>query len=227
MLCSKVKRGVGSRENAIGALERSTYRRRLKESPAETGPSRSSWEVPDPRGHPYLGRPRPRRLYRIDHHRKIDPDRATGRDFRNPPPVAASSPARRSAPLGPVASSGALRAFLAASIGQVPWILDAEPAAATCCHHALLERGEGAGGAVIAVVAAVLDAPGPVDSAAAGWASIASAADASTANATRVMIMAVLVNSPRRFEHRVRIVVLVSPVENTGFICQKCRCDGH
>ena len=133
--------------------------------------------------------------------------RRPGRDFRNPPPAAASTSAPRSAPLGLVASSGALRAFLAASIGQVPRILDAEPAAATCRHHALLERGEGAGGAVIAVVAAVLDAPGPVDSAAAGWASIASAADASTANATRVMIMAVLVNSPRRFEHLVRIVV--------------------
>ncbi len=64
----------------------------------------------------------------------------------------------QSAPLGPVASSGALRAFLAAAIGQVPRILDAEPAAATRRHHALLERGEGAGGAVVAVVAALLDA---------------------------------------------------------------------
>jgi hypothetical protein len=32
-------------------------------------------------------------------------------------------------------------------------------------------------------------------------------ADASTANATRVMIMAVLANPPRRFEHPLRIVV--------------------
>ena len=59
-------------------------------------------------------------------------------------------------------SSGALGALLAASIGQVPRILDTRTNA-TRGHHALLERGEGTRSTVIAVVAAILDAPGPID----------------------------------------------------------------
>src|SRR4051812_10295936 len=113
----------------------------------------------------------------------------------------------QSAPIGPAVSSRALRAFLAASIGQVPRVLDAEPAAATRRHHALLERGEGAGGAVIAVAAAVLDAPGPVDfrggrldiDCERGGRQHGEPDAGDDHGRPR--------NPPRRFEHRVRIVV--------------------
>ena len=98
----QVKRGVGisqKRDRGVGT-ERVSPAPKLKESRLGRCPTRVAGGA-----HPRLGRPRPRHLYRIDHHRKIDPDRATGRDFRNPPPAAVSTPAPRSAPLGPVASS--------------------------------------------------------------------------------------------------------------------------
>ena len=174
-------------------VQRSRYRRRQKESPAERGLVDRLGRCPTPRRRGWASLSRSstaNRLYRIDHFRKIHPDRATGRDFRNPPPAAASTSAR-SAPLGPVASSGALRAVLAASIGQVPRILDAKPAAARC-HHALLERGKAQVVPLSPSLPPYCTHQGRKISAPAGWASIANVADASTANATRVMIMTVL-----------------------------------
>jgi hypothetical protein len=63
------------------SAERSTYGRRQKESPAETGPVDRLGRYPTQRRRGWASLSRsstPRRLYRIDHHRKIEPDRATG-----------------------------------------------------------------------------------------------------------------------------------------------------
>src|ERR1044072_631509 len=49
------------------------------------------------------------------------------------------------------------------AVPEIPRVLHARAAGAgAACHHALLERAEGAGQAVVAAAAAVLHAPGPV-----------------------------------------------------------------
>ena len=68
-----------------------------------------------------------------------------------------------SAPPGAITRASTLGAFLTASVCLVPRILDAEPTSPARRHHALFERSEGASGAVVAVAAAVLDAPRPID----------------------------------------------------------------
>ena len=80
------------------------------------------------------------------------------------------------------------------AVPQIPWVLHARAAGAGAArHHALLERAEGAGQAVVAAAAAVLHAPGPVGDGSSGGASIAAeAAIASRAKAARIMIMAIL-----------------------------------
>src|SRR4051812_5655485 len=133
MLCSRVKRGVDLAETRSGVGTEHVWPPPKRE-PRRTGPSRSSWEVPDPAsqggGHPYLGRPRHVVCIGLITTGRLTRTELLG-EFRNPPPPAAypSAPISTAWPGCFVRCS--LRAFLTASIAQVPRILDAEPAAAT------------------------------------------------------------------------------------------------
>jgi hypothetical protein len=154
-----------------------------KRKPRRNGATRATWEEPCPTGADIcmLGGPSPCSLYRIDHSGHISPGRwlrggtadlSCRQEWvpfpqsmrlhcmHSPQPAAG---AWVSAPPDATTRASNLRAFLTASVCQVPRVLDAEPTSPARRHHALFERSEGASGAVVAVAAAVLDAPRPVD----------------------------------------------------------------
>jgi hypothetical protein len=91
-------------------------------------------------------------------HRETMRSSASKRQRHQRPTLSAAA-----SPPGTPALARAFGAFLAAPILQIPWILHAEAAGPARRQHALLVRGEGAAGAVVAIAGTVLYAPGSVD----------------------------------------------------------------